>query len=64
MLIYWTSKRGLDPLIIDISTKCRKPCFGAHGVRETPVPIPNTEVKPHSGDYTAIRGKLARCRII
>jgi hypothetical protein len=27
--------------------------FGAHGARETPVLIPNTEVKPCSGDYTA-----------
>ena len=26
---------------------------GAHGDRETPVLIPNTEVKPISGDYTA-----------
>jgi hypothetical protein len=28
------------------------PSFGAHGARETPVPIPNTEVKPRSGYYT------------
>ena len=41
-----------------------KPLFGAHSVRETPVLIPNTAVKPHSGDYTATSGKLARCRII
>ena len=33
-----------------------KPCFGAHGARETPVLIPNTEVKPSSGDYTAKAG--------
>lgn len=26
--------------------------IGAHGVRETPVPIPNTEVKPRSGYNT------------
>ena len=26
--------------------------FGAHGARETPVPIPNTEVKPRSGYNT------------
>ena len=26
--------------------------IGAHGMRETPVPIPNTEVKPHSGYNT------------
>ena len=41
-----------------------KPDFGAHGNEETPVPIPNTEVKLVSGDYTAKSGKLARCRII
>ena len=26
--------------------------FGAHGVRETPVPMPNTEVKPRCGYNT------------
>ena len=26
--------------------------FGAHGARETPVPIPNTAVKPSSGYNT------------
>jgi hypothetical protein len=41
-----------------------KPFFGAHGAEEIPVPIPNTEVKLSSGDYTATSGKLARCRII
>ena len=41
-----------------------KPYFGAHGAEEIPVPIPNTEVKLSSGDYTAKSGKLARCRII
>lgn len=41
-----------------------KPYFGAHGDEEIPVPIPNTEVKLISGDYTATSGKLARCRII
>ena len=29
--------------------------IGAHGTGETPVTIPNTEVKPSSGDYTATR---------
>ena len=29
--------------------------FGVHSAREIPVPIPNTEVKPGSGDYTASR---------
>ena len=30
--------------------------FGAHGAGDTPVLIPNTEVKPSSGDYTALAG--------
>ena len=30
--------------------------IGAHSTREIPVPIPNTEVKPSSGDYTAQAG--------
>jgi hypothetical protein len=62
----WTSKQGLEThSAIDISARKRlKPYFGAHGARETPVPIPNTEVKPSCGDYTATSGKLARCRII
>ena len=38
--------------------------LGAHSAREIPVPIPNTEVKPSRGDYTATSGKLARCQII
>ena len=29
--------------------------LGVHSAREIPVPIPNTEVKPGSGDYTALR---------
>ena len=29
--------------------------FGAHSAGEIPVYIPNTEVKPSSGDYTALR---------
>ena len=29
--------------------------FGAHSAREIPVLIPNTEVKPGSADYTAMR---------
>ena len=40
------------------------PPFGAHGEEETPVLIPNTEVKLISGDYTATSGKLARRRIM
>ncbi len=31
--------------------------FGAHGARETPVPISNTAVKPCSGYNTTIVGK-------
>lgn len=30
--------------------------FGVHTAREIPVLIPNTEVKPGRGDYTAIAG--------
>ena len=30
--------------------------FGVHTAREIPVLIPNTEVKPSRGDYTAIAG--------
>ena len=29
--------------------------FGAHNAGVIPVPIPNTEVKPSSADYTAMR---------
>ena len=36
-------------------------CFGDHGVRETPGPIPNPEVKPHSADGTA-RGTVWETR--
>ena len=63
---FWTSKQGLENhSAIDISARKRlKPYFGAHGAGETPVLIPNTEVKLSSGDYTATSGKLARCRII
>lgn len=39
--------------------------FGVHATGETPVLIPNTEVKTSRGDYTDdIVGKLARCQII
>ena len=34
---------------------CLNVQFGAHSAGEIPVPIPNTEVKPSSGDYTALR---------
>ena len=59
------SKQGFEPTDLFISAQSvAKPYFGAHGDEETPVPIPNTEVKLVSGDYTATSGKLARCRII
>jgi hypothetical protein len=37
---------------------------GGHSEEETPVPIPNTEVKGLSGNGTAVlvRGRVARCR--
>ena len=40
--------------------------IGAHGARETPVPIPNTAVKPRSGYNTSTfsGGKIARCQTI
>lgn len=40
--------------------------IGAHGARETPVPIPNTAVKPCSGYNTSTfsGGKIARCQTI
>ena len=60
-----TSKRGFRPTDAIYQPKeALKPYFGAHGEEEIPVPIPNTEVKLVSGDYTATSGKLARCRII
>ena len=39
---------------MDIKNELRIP-FGAHSSGEIPVPIPNTEVKPSGGDYTALR---------
>ena len=65
--IVWLPKRGLETtqrLLFRRLESFFKPYFGAHGAREIPVLIPNTEVKPCSGDYTATSGKLARCRII
>lgn len=62
---YWHRSKVLGPLILLYQRKASlKPYFGAHGAEEIPVPIPNTEVKLSSGDYTATSGKLARCRII
>lgn len=36
---------------------------GAYGGGATPVPIPNTAVKPSCGDDTGNPGKVAQCRI-
>lgn len=59
------SRQGFWPTDLYISAQSvEKPYLGAHGAEEIPVPIPNTEVKLSSGDYTATSGKLARCRII
>ena len=50
----WTSKKGVWPTVESIRDQALKtPSFGAHGEEETPVLIPNTEVKLPSGDYTA-----------
>ena len=50
--------------LIDVDTEVESVHLGAHSAGEIPVPIPNTEVKPSRGDYTATSGKLARCQII
>ncbi len=48
------SKQGFCPTDLYISAQSdKKPYFGAHGDEETPVPIPNTEVKLVSGDGIA-----------
>jgi len=46
-------------------TKVRKPSGGYSG-GDTPVPIPNTEVKPSSADGTAefLGGRVGRRRIL
>lgn len=48
----WTSKQSFD--LIKVESKLD---FGALGAGETPVLIPNTEVKPSSGEHTAQAGK-------
>jgi hypothetical protein len=45
--------RFSPPTIHIVAKKYVMPFFGAHGDEEIPVLIPNTEVKPSSGDYTA-----------
>ena len=50
----WTSKKGVWPTTrVYVEPSVVTPSFGAHGEEETPVLIPNTEVKLPSGDYTA-----------
>jgi hypothetical protein len=39
-------------LTVLLTAKVLRLQFGAHGARETPVPMPNTEVKPRSGYNT------------
>ena len=39
-------------IYMDINEATAPVLVGAHGARETPVPIPNTEVKPRSGYNT------------
>lgn len=46
------SKRPPPDSFISVCEALLWPSFGVHGARETPVPIPNTEVKPRSGYYT------------
>ena len=41
---------------MDIDMGATSVLIGAHGAGETPVLIPNTAVKPSSGDYTAQAG--------
>ena len=48
-----TSKQGFSQVAPFGNFRGAKPYFGAHGEEETPVLIPNTEVKLPSGDYTA-----------
>ena len=54
-------------MIVNIRAKrFLKPSFGAHGARETPVPIPNTEVKPQRAYGTTVifRGRVGLCQVI
>ena len=46
-------ERGLAHRGVYAEPSVVTPSFGAHGAEETPVLIPNTEVKLPSGDYTA-----------
>ena len=48
----WTSIIGVTILTAAMYAKKLHLEFGAHGARETPVPMPNTEVKPRSGYNT------------
>ena len=46
-------ERGLAHRGVYTELSVVTPSFGAHSEEETPVLIPNTEVKLPSGDYTA-----------
>ena len=41
----------MDVELVVVRLNCTR--LGVHGAGEIPVLIPNTEVKPSSGDYTA-----------
>ena len=51
---------GLVTLILDPEGGVVSLALGAQRAGETPVPIPNTVVKPSFGDNTAFGGKIAR----
>ena len=50
-------ERGLAHRGIYTEPSVVTPSFGAHSEEETPVLIPNTEVKPSSGEHTTKVGK-------
>ena len=51
-------------IIIIVATETSQ-ISGDNGVSVTPVPIPNTMVKPHSADGTAweTEGRVGRCQV-
>ena len=49
----YITPHGHQSSLIELS-RC---AIGAHSAGEIPVPIPNTEVKPSSGDNTATAGR-------
>ena len=49
-----TKRQLITFLLTKAAGKIQVTCdLGVHSAGEIPVPIPNTEVKPGSGDYTA-----------